>query len=218
MTAIVRVVHSVEKNPALLRQIEPIIFPVLMHSLTPDGLDAIEDGIDIINCMIYHGTGPEAPISSEMWKLFPQILHITAGQESDVDGGFAFEYLSNVTTCVQNYIVKGSDTLMTVGPNQQQSYFHLTCNFIQRVLVINAAGYNKQDGISAMRLVMTILEKFPGMIDDSLPNLVAIMLAELKKAFDEPDTPPNYRSMLLQAFSMCFYNNCQITLQIMEQN
>ena len=71
-----------------------------MHSLTPDGLDAIEDGIDIINCIIYYGTTPEAPISAEMWKLFPQILHITCGAENDVDGGFAFEYLSNVTTVV----------------------------------------------------------------------------------------------------------------------
>ena len=65
---------------------------------------------------------------------------------------------------------------------------------------------------------MTILEQFPGRINDTLPNLVAIMLAELKKAFDEETTPPNYRSMLLQAFSMCFYNNSQITLQTMEQN
>ena len=68
-----------------------------------------------------------------------------------------------------------------------------------------------------MRIILTILEQFPGRINDTLPNLVAIMLAELKKAFDE-ETPPNYRSMLLQAFSMCFYNNSQITLQTMEQN
>ena len=107
---------------------------------------------------------------------------------------------------------------MQVGPNQTLSYFHLTCNFIQRILVINAAGTSKQDGLSAMRIIMTILEQFPGRINDTLPNLVAIMLAELKKAFDEESTPPNYRSMLLQAFSMCFYNNSQITLQTMEQN
>jgi hypothetical protein len=35
-----------------------------------------------------------------MWKLFPQILHITAGQDNDVDGGFAFEYLNIVTMVV----------------------------------------------------------------------------------------------------------------------
>ena len=95
------------------------------------------------------------------------------------------------------------------------SYFNLTCKFIQRILVINAAGENKQDGIFAMRIIITLLETYPGMINDTLPNLVGILLAELKKAFDE-ETPPNYRSMLLQAFSMCFYNNSQITLQTVE--
>ena len=45
-----------------------------MHSLSMDGLDAIEDGIDMISVIIYHGTTQEAPISAEMWKLFPQLL------------------------------------------------------------------------------------------------------------------------------------------------
>ena len=132
-----------------------------------------------------------------MWKLLPQILHITAGQDNDVDGGFAFEYLNIVTMVVQNYIAKGSQTLMTVGPDQELSYFNLTCKFIQRILVINAAGENKQDGIFAMRIIITLLETYPGMINDTLPSLVGILLAELKKAFDEEHTPSNYRSMLL---------------------
>lgn len=92
--------HSIDKNPQLIRQVEPIVFPVLMHALTPDGFDAIEDGIDILNVILYHGTTPEAPISPDMWKLYPQMLTITIGNEGDVDGGFAFEYLTNVVTAM----------------------------------------------------------------------------------------------------------------------
>jgi hypothetical protein len=35
-----------------------------------------------------------------MWRLFPQLLYITAGKEDDVDGGFAYEYLAPVITCI----------------------------------------------------------------------------------------------------------------------
>jgi hypothetical protein len=40
-----------------------------MHGLTPDGLDAIEDGLDCIALLIYHGA--VGRIGPEMWKLFP---------------------------------------------------------------------------------------------------------------------------------------------------
>jgi hypothetical protein len=63
-----------------------------MHGLTPDGLDAIEDGLDCIALLIYHGvTGRIAP---EMWKLFPQLIYVVCGEPHDPDGGYGFEYLS----------------------------------------------------------------------------------------------------------------------------
>jgi len=85
-----------------------------MHSLTPDGLDAIEDGLDCIALMIYHGGQADA----NLWKLFPQMLYIVGGNPGDVDGGFAFEYLNNVATCIQNFIAKDPITFLQVSPGQ----------------------------------------------------------------------------------------------------
>jgi len=68
--------------------------------MTPDGLDAIEEGIDLINAIVFYGTTPETPITADMWKLYPQMLTVTAGVDGDVDGGFGWEYLTNVTTAV----------------------------------------------------------------------------------------------------------------------
>jgi len=31
-----------------------------------------------------------------MWKLFPQLVYVLAGEENDPDGGYGFEYLSQV--------------------------------------------------------------------------------------------------------------------------
>ena len=54
VTAIRRILDSVSANSNLLQKLEEIIFPILMHSLTLDGLDAIEDGLDCIALFVYY--------------------------------------------------------------------------------------------------------------------------------------------------------------------
>jgi hypothetical protein len=63
-----------------------------MHTLTPDGLDAIEDGVDCIAMLVYYTKQPL--LSKEMWALFPQLLNICAGTDADIEGGYGFEYLN----------------------------------------------------------------------------------------------------------------------------
>ena len=46
-----------------------MIFPIMMHGLTPDGLDAIEDALDCIAIIIHNG--PYGKMHEDMWKLFP---------------------------------------------------------------------------------------------------------------------------------------------------
>jgi hypothetical protein len=69
ITAIRRILDSVSENKQLLAQLEDIIYPILMHGLTPDGMDAIEDSLDCIALLIYYG--PQGSIGPNMWKLFP---------------------------------------------------------------------------------------------------------------------------------------------------
>ena len=54
VTAIRRIIEALNKDKAGLRQLLPIIYPILIHSMTPDGLEAIEDGLDCINIFIYY--------------------------------------------------------------------------------------------------------------------------------------------------------------------
>lgn len=55
VTAIRRILDSCSNNPELLGRLEDIILPILMHGLTPDGMDAIEDALDCIALLIYYG-------------------------------------------------------------------------------------------------------------------------------------------------------------------
>lgn len=66
--AIRRLVEAITKDADMIDKLRDVIFPVLMHSLSIDGLDAIEDGLDIIAICLYYGKNS---VSEEMWKLYP---------------------------------------------------------------------------------------------------------------------------------------------------
>lgn len=104
--AIRRILEALNKDKEGMRAVFPIVYPILMHSLTPDGLDAIEDGMDCVNIFLYYACDRETRAPIELWKLLPQMMYIVAGAENDVDGGFAHEYLSQVAVCIQNFICK----------------------------------------------------------------------------------------------------------------
>ena len=101
-----------------------------MHSLTPDGLDVLEDGLDCLLTYIHHACTRESRVPDELWKLLPQMMFLTAGNEGDVDGGFGFEQLSQVISVVQNFINKDPETLLSIGEGQTETYFELTIKFI----------------------------------------------------------------------------------------
>jgi len=50
-----RIIDAIQKDLELLEQVESIVYPCLLHSLTADGLDSIEEGIECIIMVIYYG-------------------------------------------------------------------------------------------------------------------------------------------------------------------
>ena len=110
----------------MIKSLLPLLMPVMMHTLTPDGMDSIEEGLEIINIYLYHGFKQGETLPAEIWRLLPQLMTITIGDETDVDGGFAFEFLSQTCTIVQNYISRDQQTLFTVGQDQPDTFFKRT--------------------------------------------------------------------------------------------
>ena len=59
----------------------------MLHSVSIDGLDSIEEGLDCITMMMYYGY-KNRPISAEMWRIFPQLMYICVGSgEGSEEGG-----------------------------------------------------------------------------------------------------------------------------------
>ena len=127
-----------------------------MHGLTPDGLDAIEDVLDCIALLLYYNE-KDKPISPNLWKLYPQLMYVICGGENDPEGGFAFEYLGQISVSIQNFIAKDPQSFLTQG-DQQMTYMQMTFKFLTRVFSLNRNGKDKQDGIVALKIIMAILE------------------------------------------------------------
>lgn len=180
VTAVRRILDSIHKNKDLLRRIEDIIFPILAQSLTPDGLDAIEDSLDCIALILYHGS--DGQVSPNMWKLFPQLIYVICGDDKDPDGGYGFEYLNQISVSFQNYIAKDPKTFLTIGEGQTQTYIGLTFKFLERALAINRNSPAKLDGIVLMKVLIAMIENLKGMIDEALPFVLKICVAELSEA------------------------------------
>jgi hypothetical protein len=168
-----RILDSISKNQELLGRVEGIVMPMLMYSLTPDGIDCIDDALDCITMIIYHG--PQ--VSPLMWKLYPQLLYLVAGDDKDPDGGYGFEQISQIGVALQNFISKDTATFLTVGEGQTQTYVALTFRFVERALRINATSEHMLDGIVIMKVLIAMLENTgQGRLNDAVPSVVKICL------------------------------------------
>lgn len=69
VTAIRRILDSIQGNKELISRVEELVYPMMLYSLTPDGMDSIEDALDCIALLLYHGS--VNGVSRNMWKIFP---------------------------------------------------------------------------------------------------------------------------------------------------
>ncbi|CDW76775.1 UNKNOWN [Stylonychia lemnae] len=211
VTAVRRILDSIQNNKELILKVEEFVYPMLLHTLTPDGLDSIEDGLDCIALILYHGS--VNGVSKNMWKIFPQLIYIICG-ENDPDGGYGFEYLSQVCVSIQNYIAKDPNSFLSIGEGQTQTFIAITFQFVEKTLKMNKESPDQLDGIVIMKVLIAMLENLKGRIDEALQYILKICIEELagKKI------PKNYRSMLIQVISMTFWYNSALSFQILEQS
>ena len=208
-----RIIDSVSKNAELIKKIEEISLPMFMFGLTPDGMDSIEDALDCITMILYHGNH----VSERMWKVYPQLLYLVCGDDKDPDGGYGFEYISQIGVALQNFISKDPETFLKVGEGQTQTYIAMTFRFVDRALMINVTSEHMLDGICVMKVLIAMLENLGnGRINEALPLILKVCTDQLNLGLKK--VPKNYISMVVQTICMCFWYNAQLTFQILDQS
>jgi hypothetical protein len=67
--------------------------------------------------------------------------------------------------------------------------------------------------ISIMKVIVSLLENLD--CKDFLADIVNLLCTELLTIYSQ-DPPRAYMSTVLQCLSMCFFNNCELTLKTLE--
>ena len=72
VTTTKNILEAVKLNTELIKKLEPIIFPMIVKTLTPDGLECFDEAIEWMN-IIMHSCNT---VTERMWSLFPHLLKI----------------------------------------------------------------------------------------------------------------------------------------------
>lgn len=83
--------------------------------------------------------------------------------------------------------------------------------------MINQNSRHKLDGISVLKVVVTIFENLQGQVDPALPNFIGMLLAELQVILGKKKPVEEFKSMILQCLALSFYNNAQAAFQVIEK-
>ena len=96
-----RILDITENDDNLLSQIENIMYPCLLHSLSEE--DRMIEGIYCINFIAFHGYRNK-PFTSTMWKLFTSLIYICTGNDKDCEIGLGMEYMAPISICLKTFI------------------------------------------------------------------------------------------------------------------
>mmetsp|Transcript_7597 Transcript_7597/g.12766 ORF Transcript_7597/g.12766 Transcript_7597/m.12766 type:complete len:328 (-) Transcript_7597:970-1953(-) len=168
-TSIRRIIVAIKDDSELLRKVETIVYPCLLHSLTADGLDSIEEGVDSIAMIIHSGYKNEPSLSPNLWKMYPLLLYVCAGDDGDMEGGYGFEFVSQICLAIKNYISRDPEGMLRVGEDQEKSFLHLTYHFLTRCLKVNRNSSDMMDGIAVVGVIISLFEDMHGRLDQDFP-------------------------------------------------
>ena len=105
VSAIFKIIQGVRKHKECLGKIEEVVFPVILHSMTPDGVEHVEHAMDCATGLIYY----QEKVSEKMWRVFESVLVLVAGDENDEEGGLLFDTFENLQVFIFNCIKYGKE-------------------------------------------------------------------------------------------------------------
>ena len=194
---------------------EQSIIYVVGIALTPQEMYVLENGIELLEQLSFY----QDHISPTLWSLYPTLMDITVGSEKDEaakknvkkNGSWAYEIVRDVSVIFQNFIIKDTDTLLGSKSSTGCTYLEMTLHYISRLFEIAGSHSTEFDRVPAVRLIIALLEGAKGKIDDIFHRIVETVMQEMKKAQID-----NYKCVLCQAMTMCFYYSVEQTFICLE--
>ncbi len=205
------IVDSASSTPAMFASLEPVCYPVLDKILTPDGIDYMEEALDILTYLTFYS--PE-PLNPTMWKYF-DLLHqsVFGGQlpgfplvGSMVDG-WAVDYAENMLNVMDNFVSRGTQTFVTgkgcCGRPYLQMLFEVVCKAI--------SNDSEATQVAGAQIAACVFESCPkGSVDEWVK--VFLQLAWSKFSVETCA----FNRWLFYLFSMALYYDPVVTAKAAE--
>lgn len=190
LRAICALLCSLEKVPQLYPKMEETCAPLMDKMLCEDGIEFVDDILEMMTCFIFFGEG----VSPFMWSLVPRI--VTAFHD------WAMDYMQNMLQPLDCIISKGTDVFLTCqNPNLMQMVLSMPKALLEDPQKEDDAKYGCQ-------LLETILSYCKGRIDPVVVDIIKLIAQKLFVA-----TNKQLKLLLCDVLGGCAFYNPVIFLE-----
>ena len=217
LSAIARIIKC-DLPKETIAALEEIVIPIIQFTLTEEGMDYIDMGLDILVGIL----SSSEVISQNMWQFYPELNYIVAGKPEELirttfshlseekqalireqATGWAYESCDSIVPCFQNYIQKGRNVIFTArDPYFNVTYLELVFKSIDRIYDLHYQRQGQVEAVIMSVLYICLLENYPKQVDDLIPYILDKVVAHLSAINNNTDN--DVRKILLEIVSDLF--------------
>ena len=155
------IMEGASAHPALYISLEPACYPILDKIFTPNGLDYMEEALDILTYLTFYT--PE-PLTAGLWKYF-DLMHqsVCGGQlpgfplTGSLVDGWAVDYTENMLNVMDNYISRSTAMFLSGKGFCGRSYLQMLFEIVAKAL----SNDSEITQLSAAKIAACIFESCP---------------------------------------------------------
>jgi importin-7 len=191
-----------DDKPELFRTMEQYVLPIVAAIINPQGqgMEYLENVLDTVSYLTWGG--PE-PFSQELWAIFPQ-MYLCFDK-------FAWDFIQDMISPVDNYINQDNNTFCTGGANVEGAampYTEMVLRMVQKIFENNQA--HASDVVGASRMYLTMLHNCHGKIDHVVPMILQGTLNRMRQPMEGAVS-----LAMLEIIESSFIYNASATLQFL---
>ena len=161
LATLATVLEAVSKSPEILAEMETLLFPIFDQFLTLNGMDIIEELLEIITYITYYSPS----ISPRMWSLYPKIL--------DCMSSWGTDFFQDFVPVVDNYISRGLQVFLQ---SSDPPLLPMTNAMLEKALNQESDGFGTDEEVflGSAVIVQVILENCKGLVDQYIRTFIII--------------------------------------------
>ena len=194
------------QHPTILRQMEPILLPLLQRCLSEDSIEFLEDVLEVVALFTYKSPN----ISHELWTLFPQIIHIF--------NEFAYDYIADIVPPLDNFMTRDPITFATsTQPNYIEMILSTVSTCIERADTNNS--HEAQEATKLLESAFQNTKDKANMSGVRMPCIQMLLqgMAKYPEIHEPKETVGHHFGILAaNALSSIVFNHPAETLQMVD--